>query len=50
MNASGVNPKVASERMGHGSTKLTLDVYTHTDASMQADATAKLEAVLFGKS
>ena len=47
MLASGVNIKVISERLGHGSAKMTLDIYTHTQPGMQEEATARLEAVIF---
>jgi integrase len=43
---AGVNPKVVSERLGHASITLTLDVYSHVLPHMQADATARLEALL----
>ena len=38
MLASGVHPKVASERLGHHSTAFTLDVYTHVLRGMQQQA------------
>ena len=41
--AAGVHPKVASERPGHSSITLTMDVYSHVLPSMQQVATAKLE-------
>jgi integrase len=47
---AGVNPKVVSERLGHASIVLTLDVYSHVLPTMQNIATAKLESILFGKS
>jgi integrase len=45
--AAGVHPKVASERLGHSSVTLTLDVYSHVLPSMQEAATEKLESILF---
>ncbi len=45
---SGVNPKIVSERLGHSSITLTLDVYSHVLPSMQAAASDKLESLLFG--
>lgn len=45
---AGVNPKIVSERLGHASIKLTLDVYSHVLPNMQQEAVAKLDAVLFG--
>lgn len=35
---AGVNPKVASERLGHHSTAFTLDVYSHVIPGMQSSA------------
>ncbi len=48
MLSAGVHPKVASERLGHSSVTLTMDVYSHVLPSMQQDATEKLEKILFG--
>ena len=45
---AGVHPKVVAERLGHSSTRLTLDVYSHTVPTMQEDATAQLERMLYG--
>lgn len=47
--AAGENPKVVSERLGHASIVLTLDVYSHVLPSMQQAATDKLENLLFSK-
>jgi len=35
---SGIHPKVVSERLGHASTAITLDVYSHVAPSMERDA------------
>jgi integrase len=43
----GVNPKIVSERLGHSSIVLTLDVYSHVLPSMQEDATVRLEKMIF---
>jgi integrase len=45
---AGENPKVVSERLGHSSIVLTLDVYSHVLPSMQKSATEKLEMILGG--
>jgi integrase len=45
--ASGVNPKVASERLGHHSVALTLDVYSHVVPGMQSDAAARVSDLVF---
>jgi integrase len=48
MLLAGVNPKVASERLGHASVSLTLDTYSHVLPNMQEDATARLAEVVYG--
>ena len=44
--ASGVHPKVASERLGHASVGITLDLYSHVTESMQEDAALKLDSAM----
>jgi integrase len=34
----GMHPKVASERLGHASVGITLDLYSHVTKTMQRDA------------
>jgi len=41
--ASGVHPKVASERLGHSKVGITLDLYSHVLPNMQADAAALVD-------
>jgi integrase len=41
------NPKVVSERLGHSTIVLTLDTYSHILPTMQQQATAKLENMLY---
>jgi integrase len=43
------NPKVVSERLGHSSIVLTLDTYSHVLPTMQQQATARLEKMLYSK-
>jgi integrase len=45
MLIQGVHPKVVAERLGHSSTKQTLDTYSHVIPGMQMDAARE-----FGKS
>jgi integrase len=45
---AGIHPKVVAERLGHSSTTLTLDVYSHVAPGMQSDAAAQLERMLYG--
>lgn len=46
--AAGVNVKVVSERLGHGSIVITLDTYAHVLPSMQKEATSLLGDALYG--
>jgi integrase len=46
MLASGVHPKVASERLGHSKIGITLDLYSHVIPGMQEDAAARVDAAL----
>ena len=47
--AANENPKVVSERLGHSSITLTMDVYSHVLPDMQQGASDKLERILFNK-
>lgn len=47
--AAGIHPKVVSERLGHSSIGITLDLYSHVTPSLQAEAAEKLGAVLLGR-
>ena len=44
--ASGVHPKVASERLGHSKVGITLDLYSHVLPNMQTDAVALVDDAL----
>lgn len=46
--AAGENPKIVSERLGHASIAMTLDVYSHVLPDMQESAVAKLNGLLYG--
>ena len=46
--SSGVNVKVVSERLGHSSAKMTLDVYTRAVPTLQRDAAALMEQLVSG--
>jgi integrase len=46
--AAGENVKVVSERLGHASVALTLDVYSHVLPDMQQRAAERMEQLLFG--
>ncbi|HEX7611385.1 MAG TPA: tyrosine-type recombinase/integrase [Candidatus Limnocylindrales bacterium] len=43
---AGVHPKVVSERLGHASIGITLDVYSHVMPGMQEEAAEKIDAGL----
>jgi integrase len=45
--SAGENPKVVSERLGHASVAMTLDVYSHVLPTMQQAAADRLERLLF---
>ena len=44
--ASGIYPKVASERLGHSKVGITLDLYSHVIPGMQKDAAATVDLAL----
>lgn len=46
--ASGVNPKVVSERLGHSSVAFTLDTYAHVMPGMQPEAAERFMELVFG--
>lgn len=39
----GVNPKIVSERLGHSTVSITLDLYSHVLPNMQKEAAQKLD-------
>ncbi len=43
---AGVPVKVVSERLGHSTVGITLDVYAHSLPGMQEEAAAKIDAAL----
>jgi integrase len=45
---AGVHPKVVSERLGHATVAMTLDVYSHVSPTMQREAAATVAAILEG--
>jgi hypothetical protein len=45
---SGVNPKVVSERLGHGSVAFTLDTYAHIMPGMQPEAAEQFADLVLG--
>lgn len=45
----GVNPKIVSERLGHASIDITLDIYSHVLPTMQKEAAEKLNDLFLKK-
>jgi integrase len=44
--ASGINPKVVQERLGHASITLTLTTYSHVIPSLQEEVAKRLDTIL----
>jgi integrase len=44
--SSGVQPKIASERLGHASIGITLDLYSHVTDTLQSEAATKLDSAM----
>jgi integrase len=44
---AGVHPKIVSERLGHSSIAITLDLYSHVTPGISRDAAATVEAMMF---
>jgi len=42
----GIHPKIVSERLGHSSIGITLDIYSHVIPSMQREAAVAIDQVL----
>lgn len=45
---AGVHPKIVSERLGHSSVALTLDIYSHAAPDIQAEAADTVARLIFG--
>jgi integrase len=45
---AGVHPKIVSERLGHSTVALTLDVYSHAVPHMQREAALQIGDTVFG--
>ena len=41
--SAGINPKVVSERLGHSSISVTMDIYSHVIPGMQEEAALAVE-------
>lgn len=42
----GINPKVVSERLGHSSISITMDLYSHVVPELQREAARKIEELI----
>jgi integrase len=45
---AGVHPKVVSERLGHATVAMTLDIYSHTVPALQQDAATTIAELING--
>ena len=43
---AGVHPKIASERLGHSSIAVTMDIYSHALPGLQEEAAQRIDAAL----
>ena len=50
MLAAGVHPKVVSERLGHATVSITLDIYSHVLPDLQQEAALVMDSVLGARS
>ncbi|MFN2525524.1 MAG: tyrosine-type recombinase/integrase [Actinomycetota bacterium] len=44
---AGIHPKIVSERLGHATVSMTLDVYSHAIPSLQKEAAARVADLVF---
>lgn len=45
---AGIHPKVVSERLGHSTIAITLDIYSHVTPTLQREAASIVAATIFG--
>jgi transcriptional regulator with XRE-family HTH domain len=45
---AGVHPKVVSERLGHATVTITLDLYSHASETLQSEAAGRVADLVFG--
>lgn len=46
--AAGIHPKVVSERLGHSTVSITLDIYSHAIPAMEANAAERVASLVAG--
>ena len=47
---AGVHPKVVSDRLGHATVAITLDIYSHAIPALSEEAAATVAALVMGPS
>ena len=47
--AAGVHPKVVSDRLGHATVAITLDIYSHAIPALSEEAAATVAALVMGE-
>jgi len=45
---AGIHPKVVSERLGHSTIAITLDIYSHVTPTLQREAADIVASAIFG--
>ena len=50
MLRAGVHPKIVSERLGHSTIAITLDLYSHVAQGLDADAAELIASRIYGDS
>ena len=45
---AGEHPKIVSERLGHSTVSITLDLYSHVMPGMQSEAAEQVSSMIFG--
>jgi integrase len=48
--ATGIHPKVVSERLGHATVSITLDTHSHAIPALQEEAAALIAGLAFARS
>jgi len=46
MLRQGLHPKVVAERLGHATTRMTLEIYSHMTPDLESDAAERMDATL----
>jgi integrase len=46
---AGIHPKVVSDRLGHSTVAITLDIYSHVISALSEEAAATVAAMVMGE-